>query len=124
MKIKGWFIYSAIFLAIFGVLFVLIPAFSLSLFAITLDNVGLMMVRLFGAALMGLAVISWMVRNETASNARQAVVVGQCLESAIAFVVLLIGRLGSIGNALGWIPTLLHLSVALGFGYFLVMKRE
>ena len=124
MKIKSWFIYSAIFLALFGILFVVIPAFSLSLFAITLDAAGLMMVRLFGAALLGLAVISWMVRDETPSKARHAVILGQCLESAIAFVILVIGILSGVGNVLGWIPTLLHLSIALGFGYFLVIKSD
>ena len=124
MKIKSWFIYSAIFLALFGILFVVIPAFSLSLFAITLDAAGLMMVRLFGAALLGLAVISWMVRDETPSKARHAGILGQCLESAIAFVILVIGILSGVGNVLGWIPTLLHLSIALGFGYFLVIKSD
>ncbi len=124
MKIKGMFIYCAVFLALFGILFVVIPAFSLSLFAITLDSAGLMMVRLFGAALLGLAVISWMVRDETPSKARHAVILGQCLESAIAFVILVIGILSGVGNVLGWIPTLLHLSIALGFGYFLVIKSD
>lgn len=124
MKIKGMFIYCAVSLALFGIPFVFIPAFSLSLFAITLDAAGLMIVRLFGAALLGLAVISWMVRDETPSKARHAVILGQCLESAIAFVILLIGRLSGVGNVLVWIPTLLHLSIALGFGYFLVKKSD
>ncbi|MDZ7336125.1 MAG: hypothetical protein ONB32_13320 [candidate division KSB1 bacterium] len=125
MKIKGWFIYCAIVLAVFGVPFLLIPKPALSLFAVTLTEAeAIMMVRVFGAALIGLALIAWMTRNEPSSKARQAIVLGQCVESAIAFVVLLAGKLSGIGSALGWLPVLIHLSMALGFGYFLLKKSN
>lgn len=124
MKIKVVFIYTAVLLAIFGLLFVFIPAPSLSLFAITLDDPGYMMVRLFGAALVGLALIAWMARDDPPSRARQAIVWGQCIESAIAVIVLLVGIFSGIGNALGWLPVVAHLVIALGFGYFLVKKSS
>jgi len=122
MKTKGWFIYCAVFLAIFGVLFVIIPGIALALFDVTLDDAGIMMVRLFGAALIGLAIIAWLAKDDPPSRARTAIIWGQCIESAIASIVLVIGIINGIGNVLVWIPTILHLSVALGFGYMLVTK--
>jgi hypothetical protein len=124
MKIKVVFIYSAILLAIFGLLFVFIPSPALSLFAITLDDQGYMMVRLFGAALVGLALIAWMARDDPPSRARQAIVWGECIESIIAVVVLLVGIFSGIGNTLAWVPVVVHLLIALGFGYFLVTKSS
>jgi hypothetical protein len=122
MKIKVVFVYCAVFLAIFGILFVFIPSQALSLFAITLDTPGSMMVRLFGAALVGLALIAWMARDDPPSRARTAIAWGECIESAIAVIVLLVGIFSGIGNALGWLSVVAHLAIALGFGYFLVTK--
>lgn len=122
MKTKGWFIYCAVVLGIFGLLFTIIPGIALDKFDIILDDAGILMVRLFGAALIGLALIAWLARDDPPSRARTAIIWGQCIESAIAFVVLVIGIINGLGNVLSWIPTILHLSIALGFGYMLATK--
>jgi len=122
MKVRGWFIYAAVVLAIFGLLFVFIPGIALTQFGMSVSEDGLYMVRLFGAALIGLALIVGLASDDPHSRARTAIIWGECIESAIAFIVIIIGIFNGIGNALVWIPAILHLSIALSFGYLLYKK--
>jgi hypothetical protein len=114
-------IYAAIS-AIFGLAFVFVPETSLALYGITLSPGGILIARLFGAALLEFALLSWLARNAGDSEARKAIILAVFIGEAIGFVVVLLGQLSGEVNALGWSTVAIYFLLALGFGYFQFMK--
>jgi hypothetical protein len=117
MRLNGLLLVAAIIGAAFGVAFVVASGPLLSVYGITLDKAGTLVAQLFGALLIGLAVLNWFARNVTDPEARQAVVYGNLVGDVIGFVVILIGQLGGIANAVGWSSVAIYLLLALGFAY-------
>jgi hypothetical protein len=117
MRLSGLLVVAAIIGAAFGVAFVVASGPLLSVYGITLDKAGTLVAQLFGALLIGLAVLNWFARNVTDPEARQAVVYGNLVGDVIGFVVILIGQLGGIANAVGWSSVAIYLLLALGFAY-------
>ena len=122
MKLNVLFIITAIIAMVFGVVFVFIPAQVLSLYGIesnaSLDYMG----QLFGAALIGIGFISWLVRNTSDSESRQAIVLSFFIADGVGFVVALVGQLNNVVNALGWLTVAIYFLLSLGFGYFRFTK--
>ncbi|TMF41463.1 MAG: hypothetical protein E6I26_00495 [Chloroflexi bacterium] len=122
MRLSSLLVVAAIVGAAFGVAFVVASGPLLSVYGITLDKAGTLVAQLFGALLIGLAVLNWFARNVTDPEARQAVVYGNLVGDAIGFVVILIGQLAGIANAVGWSSVAIYLLLALGFAYVQVMQ--
>lgn len=122
MKLKTLMTINAIVAIVFGVAFVIVPTQAYSLYDITADEQLIYMGQLFGAALIGFALLTWMARNATDSDARKAIVLALFISDGIGFVVALIGQLGNVVNTLGWSTVAIYLLLALGFGYFQFFK--
>ncbi|MBA7573436.1 hypothetical protein ES708_15233 [subsurface metagenome] len=122
MKLKTLMIINAIVAIVFGVTFVIVPAQAYSLYDITANEQLVYMGQLFGAALIGFALLTWMARNATDSDARRAIVLALFIADGIGFVVALIGQLSNVVNAFGWSTVAIYLLLALGFGYFQFFK--
>ena len=122
MKLKTLMTINAIVAIVFGVTFVIVPAQAYLLYDITADEHLIYMGRLFGGALMGFAILTWMARNATDSDARRAIVLALFISNGIGFVVALMGQLSNVVNALGWSTVAIYLLLALGFGYFQFFK--
>jgi uncharacterized membrane protein YfcA len=108
---------AAVIGAVFGIGFVVASGPLLSIYGITLDKAGTLVAQLFGGALIALAVINWFARNVTDPEARQAVVFGNLAGDVVGFVVILLGQLAGIANAVGWSSVAIYLLLALGFAY-------
>jgi hypothetical protein len=117
VKLNNLLVVAAVIGAVFGVAFVLASGPLLAIYGITLDKAGTLVAQLFGALLIGLAVLNWFARNVTDPDARQAVVLGNLTGDVVGFVVILIGQLAGIANALGWVNVAIYLVLALGFAY-------
>lgn len=124
MSLKNLLMVAAVIGAAFGVAFVVASGPLLAIYGITLDKAGTLVAQLFGALLIGVAVLNWFARNVTDPEARQAVVVGNLTGDVVGFVVILIGQLAGIANALGWANVAIYLLLALGFGYVQFMQRS
>ena len=122
MKLNNLLVVAAVIAAVFGVAFVLASGPLLAIYGITLDKAGMLVAQLFGALLIGFAVLNWFARNVTDPEARQAVVLGNLAGDVVGFVVILIGQLAGIANALGWANVALYLLLALGFAYVQFMQ--
>jgi hypothetical protein len=122
MKLSNLLIVAAVIAAVFGVAFVVAPGPLAAIYGITLDRAGMLVGQLFGAVLIGFAVLNWFARDVTDPNARQAVVLANLTGDAVGFVVILIGQLGGIANALGWSNVAIYLLLALGFAYIQFMQ--
>ncbi|HET6948526.1 MAG TPA: hypothetical protein VFJ45_12010 [bacterium] len=125
MKLSTLMIVNAIVAAVFGVGFVFAPGQVTSLYTPEVGAPLRYMAQLFGAALLGFAVLTWVARNAPDSEARHAILLALFVGDVVGFILALIGRLGGVVNALGWSTVLIYLLLALGFGYFgFVAKPE
>ena len=122
MKLKTLMIINAIVAIVFGVTFVIVPAQAYSLYDMTANAQLNLMGQLFGASLIGFALLTFMARNATDSDARRAIVLALFVADGIGFVVALIGQLGNVVNAFGWSTVAIYLLLSLGFGYFQFFK--
>ena len=122
MKLSTLFIINTVVAGVFGLAFVLMPDTAMSFYGATLSPAGVLVARLFGAALLGYAVLSWFTRNAEDSEARKASLLGMFVGDAVGFIVALLGQLAGVVNAFGWSTVAIYLLLALGFGYFYFMK--
>ena len=122
MRLSNLLVVAAVIAAVFGVGFVVASGPVLAIYGITLDKAGTLVAQLFGALLIGFAVLNWFARNVTDPEARQAVVLGNLAGDVVGFVVILIGQLAGIANALGWSSVAIYLLLALGFAYVQFMQ--
>ena len=124
MKLNNLLVVAAVIGAVFGVAFVVASGPLLAIYGIPLDKAGTLVAQLFGALLIGLAVLNWFARNVTDPDARQAVVLGNLTGDVVGFVVILIGQLAGIANTLGWVNVAIYLVLALGFAYVQLMQAR
>ena len=124
MKLSTFMVINAIVAFLFGLAFVLIAGPLMSLYGASLSPGGLIVARLFGASLLGFAVLTWCARNVEESEARRAIIFALFSSESIGFVMALIGQLSGAVNALGWSTVIIYFVLALGFGYFQFVKES
>jgi hypothetical protein len=122
MKLSTLLVVSAAVGVAFGVAFVLASGPLLSIYGITLDKAGTLIAQLFGALLIGIAVLNWLGRDLTDPQAQRAFVLGNLVGDVVGFVVILLGQLAGIANVLGWVNVAIYLLLALGFAYIQFMQ--
>jgi hypothetical protein len=122
VKLNNLLVVSAVIGAVFGVAFLVASGPFAAIYGITLDRAGMLLAQLFGGALIAFAVLNWFARDVSDPGARQAVVLANLTGDAIGFVVILIGQLGGIANALGWSSVVIYLLLALAFAYVQFMQ--
>ncbi len=122
MKLRTLFAINAVIAAVFGVSFVAAPARLLAQYGLTVDAGFALVAQLFGAALIGYAILTWLVRASGDSDARRAIVLALFISDGVAFVLALMAQLRGLVNSLGWSTVAIYLLLALGFGYFQFTK--
>ncbi len=118
MKLSTLFIINAIVAILFSLLFVFIPATTLSFYGVQVSAAGLYIARLLGAAFLTFGIISWLVRDSGSSDAVRAIVLAFLVSDLVGFILSLLYQLQGIANALGWSTVAIYLLLGLGFGYF------
>ena len=109
MKFQTLMIIKAVVCLVLGVPILLVPVFLYSL---------------FGASLIGNLMLTWFARNAVESEARRAIALALCVYDAIGFVVTLVAQFTGVLGPLGWFAALIYLFFAIGFGYFLMPRKE
>jgi hypothetical protein len=118
MKLGTLLTINAIIAFVFGLGFVLIPEIVLSLYGVSLSDNGIFISRLLGAAFLGFAVVSWLVKNSTGSAELRAIVFALFISEVLGFFISLFYQIRSIVNPLGWTTVAIYLLLGVGFGYF------
>jgi hypothetical protein len=122
MKLSILMALNAVVAGVFGIAFVLLPGQALSWYGVTGDAQLTYVARLFGAALITFALITWMARDAADSDARRAIVMGLAAGDIVGFVIALMAQLGGVVNSLGWSTVAIYLLLGLGFGSFALGK--
>ena len=124
MKLKTLLIIKAIICLCLGIPILIVPEFIYSIFGASLSDGGVFAAREYGAAMIGILMLTWYARNSQESEARWAIVLALFVYDLLGFVVTLIAILSGVLNPLAWLVVALYLALALGFGYFLIPRSQ
>jgi len=97
-------------------------ALSLPIYGVEPDAALKLIGQLFGAVLISLALLAWLVRNLGDSETRHAVILALLVGEALGFILALIGQLTGVFNALGWSVIIVYLFFTLGLAYLQFSK--
>ena len=119
MSLKNLFLVKAILSLIFGLSFIFFTALSMDFFGVMeIRAAGVLMGRLLGGTLVGMAVIAWYAQALDADAGRSAIVNGFIVTDLLGFVITLLAVLDGVINAIGWISVVVYLILAIGFIYY------
>jgi len=124
MKLKTLLIIKAIVCLCLGIPILIVPDLIYSIFGASLSEGGVFAAREYGAAMMGILMLTWFARNSQESEARLAIILALFVYDFFGFVVTLIAVLSGVLNPLAWLVVALYLALALGFGYFLIPRSQ
>jgi len=122
MKFSTFMVIYAVISAAFGLGFVLMPGQILPIYGVEPDTALRLIGQFFGAALISLAILSWLTRNLSDSEARRAIILALFVGETLGFIMALIGQLNGILNVLGWSVVVVYLVFALALAYFQFSK--
>jgi len=124
MKLSWLLMVTAILIAFFGVGFLLLPAFFMSLYGATLDSSAESLVRLFGAALVGIATVNYMARYSPICDALRAILMGDWVAMCLGLVVGVVQIFSGSPNWFFWLTFAGYLALTVGFGYFVFTRPK
>jgi len=119
MKLKTLLLFSTVVAGVFGLAFVFVPGQVGGTYGMTGDAGLRYMGQLFGACLVGIAVLSWFAKDTPESEARKAILPSLFVFNVVALVVALVAQFNGVTNAVGWSSVAIFLLFALGYAYFL-----
>lgn len=122
MKLSFVMVVDALFDIIFGIALLLVPDAVGALFGVMAME--RLTEQLFGAQLVGFAILNFFARNVQERETRQAILLANVVANTISFIVALTLTLQGLFNAMGWVMVAIPLVFALGFGYFLLMRPQ
>jgi hypothetical protein len=122
MTNKNFLTFASVAAFLYALGFVLMPAQLLSTYNVTLNEAGIIIARLFGAALLGFGVLNWAARSFGESETR-AVLTANLVSDLVGLIFTLTGQIsGAAGvNSLGWSTVVVYLILTAGFAYLRFM---
>jgi hypothetical protein len=121
MTVRTFFAIIAVLALVHGVGFVLVPEQVAASYGMATSAATLLMARLFGAALVGLAMIFWFARDGS-SEAARGVFIATIVGNIVGLIVVVMGTTAGTLNSMGWVAALIYLFGAAGSGYFLMAR--
>jgi hypothetical protein len=117
-------IIKAVVCLIFGLILLFLPAWILGLLGSAYCPAAAVTAREYGAALIGVLMLTWFARNAEDSIARRAIIINLFVYDAIGFVAMLTLLLSGVMNALGWGVVIIYLFFAITFGYYMFPQKK
>ena len=121
MNSKTVLLVKALISVVLALLLLFLPSTFGGWFGLPSQDVGNLMARFFGVALLGIGLICYVSSSATASALRKNVILSLFITDTIGFILALIAQLQGAFNGLGWLIVALWLILALllGYSYFL-----
>ena len=101
MKLKTLLIIKAIVAFCLGISMLIAPNFLYSIFGASLAAGGIFAAREYGAAMIGILMLTWFARNSQLSDARWAIVLALCVYDAVGVLVTLIAIFAGVYKSTG-----------------------
>jgi hypothetical protein len=90
----------------------------LALYGVSQGTDEIFLARLFGAALIGIGLLTWFARNIPDSETQQAITLSMLVYDIIGVIVAAHGTVSGVMNAVGWTGVAVFSFLALGYAYF------
>jgi hypothetical protein len=124
MKIRRLLVINAIIAIPFGIGSVLAPNTFSTIYGAALGPAGSLMMQFGGAWLIGIGLLTWLLRNATDPEVQGGLALGLLVTYIIGGAVALLGQISGVLNALGWMIVGINAFLALGYGYALLSRHE
>ena len=124
MSLKALMIIKAIVCLVFGILLLLVPWLVLQILGSSFGPGAAITAREYGAALIGVMVLTWIARNAEDSIARKAIIADLFVYDCVALIAMLILQLSGAMNLLGWGVVFIYLFFTVTFGYFMFPQKK
>ncbi|MBI2863266.1 MAG: hypothetical protein HYX94_01725 [Chloroflexi bacterium] len=115
MKLSLVLAISAVFMALIGLGYLLIPAtVSFGVVDATASSGLIELLRLQASTFLGIAVLNWVARNAEASKARDSIVLANTVGFALAAILGIWGLFNGLPTV-AWVPVIIDLLFAVAF---------
>jgi hypothetical protein len=118
MKLETLLTIAAVIAIAFGLAFVVAPALVLTQYGIALSPAVILMARFFGATLLNVGFILFLVRRVTEPRTRLGIVRGSLVGAVFGLIVAIHGQRIGVVNSLGWTTVAIYGLLTLGYAYF------
>jgi hypothetical protein len=102
MRSSTVFLIGAVIALVFGIGFVAMPAYVLSVYGVSGDVATVLMARFFGTALLQIAVTLWALKDTRDAATQRGLAMGGAIAGAVGLVVSLRGTMMGTLNTMGW----------------------
>jgi len=123
MKVAVFLAIAAAVAIIYGIAFILVPDFVLTTYGMTPNAALDLMARYLGLTLLGMGLITWLVRETTDAKALRGLLTGLAVQGAIGLLVSIWGTVNGTMNGMGWSAVLIYAILLAGFLYYLFADR-
>jgi hypothetical protein len=123
MKVAVFLAIAAAIAIIYGIAFILVPDFVLVTYGMTPNAALELMARYFGLTLIGMGLITWLLRETNDAKALRGLLTGLSVQGAIGLIVSIWGTTSAVMNGMGWSAVLIYAILLAGYLYYLFADR-
>ena len=116
MRLGTLLLIGGLLALMFGLGFLLAPRPMLSLYGVPIDPSIVLIARFFGAALVQLGLVLYLIRDVGDPRTQRGVVIGSFIGSVAGLVVALTGQFWGLTNQFGWSTVAIYGLLTLGYG--------
>ena len=116
MRLSTLLLIGGLLALVFGLGFLLVPRPMLSLYGVPVDPSVVLIARFFGAALVQLGLVLYLIRDVGDPRTQRGVVIGSFIGSVAGLVVALTGQFWGLTNQFGWSTVAIYGLLTLGYG--------
>jgi len=120
MTFRALLLTKALACLVFGLFLLVAPGVLFRVLGGNLSSAGMFAAREYGAAMIGILLLTYLARNISATDARRAILVDLLVYDAIGVVITVIAILSHVLNALGWGIVIVYLLFAIWAGIVLM----
>jgi len=114
-----------IFIALFfGGTCTFFPRFVFGLYGIVPDAAAIWVTGLVGGSILGFATLMWYGIKTVSAETRRAIAIALLVQDATGFIASLVFQLTGKVNFFGWLSLAMYCILALGYAYFLFVRKE
>jgi hypothetical protein len=114
---------NAVVAVLAGIACILAPAQLLATYGVSLTPMGLVVYQFWGAALVGVGLLTWIARTAEKPGSQRAIALSLFITYAISCVIAARGQSAG-ANSLGWSTVALFLALALGYGWLAATRSR
>ncbi len=123
MNAKTFLAIAAAIALLYGIAFLVIPAFVMALYGIPRDAPTILGFRFFGTTLLSLGLVVWFVRATSDRAALRGLLLGLAAGNAVGALISISATVTGVMNAMGWSAVLIYVALVAGYLYFLFDDR-